>query len=275
MSNIYENYEKLKVYIKKCGKAAIAFSAGVDSTFLLSVACETIGSSNVLAITASLNSVPKRELEEGRDFCKSLGVRLVELSLDELKIEGFSENPKNRCYICKKSIFTEIIKTARENGFEHVFEGSNLDDMGDYRPGMQAIKELLVESPLKESGLSKSEIRALSKELNLKTWNKPSFACLSSRIAYGETISYEKLNMVEKAEQLLLDKGFTQFRVRVHGNSNIIGRIEVLPEEFEKMLDDELRSEIYDKLKALGFAYVALDLAGYRTGSMNEVLKNI
>ena len=188
---------------------------------------------------------------------------------EELDIEGFSQNPPNRCYICKKELFQKIIKIALENNIASIAEGSNLDDLGDYRPGLQAVAELGVKSPLREVGFTKHEIRVLSAYLGVPTATKQSFACLSSRFPYGETINKEKLMMVDKAEQLLLDMGFNQFRVRIHGK---VARIEILPQDFPRMLDEATRVTVYDKLQEYGFDYVSLDLKGYRTGSMNEVL---
>ena len=187
---------------------------------------------------------------------------------EELEIEGFRHNPKNRCYLCKHELFEKIWKIARAEGLNAVVEGSNTDDEGDYRPGLTAVRELGVLSPLRHVGLSKAEIRELSREFGLPTWDKQSFACLSSRFVYGETISEERLSMVDRAEQLLLDEGFHQVRVRIHGT---LARIEVDPFEFEKLLS--LRETITAAFKEYGFTYVTMDLTGYRTGSMNEVLK--
>nr|MCR4900872.1 ATP-dependent sacrificial sulfur transferase LarE [Treponema sp.] len=229
-----------------------------------------------VAVTVRSHLFPAREKTEAADFCKRQGIEHIFIDSDEMKIQGFKENPKDRCYICKKSIFEEIIAVARESGLEYVCEGSNLDDNGDYRPGLKAIAELGVKSPLRDCGLWKSEIRAISKELGLATWKKPSFACLASRFVYGEIITEEKLGMLEKAEQLLLDLGFVQERVRIHSfgtgeTSGIIARIEVAPEDFTKLL--EHREKIVTEFKALGFNYVSMDLQGYRSGSMNETLQ--
>ena len=188
---------------------------------------------------------------------------------EELDIEGFRQNPKNRCYLCKHELFEKILEIANEYQINAVAEGSNMDDNGDYRPGLVAVAELGIKSPLREALLNKKEIRTLSKEMGLPTWDKQSFACLSSRFVYGETISEEKLGMVDKAEQLLLDLGFHQVRVRIHGD---IARIEVLPDEIESLVSGENREKIYSYLKQLGFSYVTLDLGGYRMGSMNETL---
>lgn len=263
-----EKYQLLKDIIEKKGSAAIAFSGGVDSTFLLKVAHEVLGD-RLIAVTATSSTYPERELKEAIKYAKDMGVKHIIISSEELDIEGFASNPKNRCYFCKKELFTKIKDVAIENGVEYVFDGSNLDDTGDFRPGMQAARELEVVSPIKEAALTKKDIRELSKEMGLPTWNKPSFACLSSRFPYGNKITLPKLNMVDKAEQYLLDMGITQVRVRHHGE---IARIEVSPEEREKFFNIEIMDSIGKEFKKIGFTYVTLDMLGYRTGSMNEVL---
>ncbi len=273
MDLLHEKYEILQNYLKELGSVAVAFSSGVDSTFLLRVALDTLGSENVIAVTASSCSFPKRELNEAKDFCKKNQIRHIVCQSEELDIEGFRKNPKNRCYLCKHELFEKILAIAGEYHIRAVVEGSNMDDNGDYRPGLVAVSELGIKSPLRHAKLYKEEIRELSKELGLPTWNKQSFACLSSRFVYGETISEEKLDMVDKAEQLLLDLGFHQVRVRIHGNENgLIARIEIMPEEFSRLISEEIRTQIYAYLKKLGFSYVTLDLQGYRTGSMNETI---
>lgn len=266
---LQEKYLNLQAYLKKLGSVAVAFSGGLDSTFLLRVAHDVLGE-NAIAVTASSCTFPERELREAQSFCEQNGIRHIVCKSEELDIDGFRQNPKNRCYLCKHELFEKIWAIANENGIAAVAEGSNMDDNGDYRPGLIAVKELGVKSPLREAQLNKEEIRQLSKELGLPTWNKQSFACLSSRFVYGETISEEKLKMVDKAEQLLLDLGFHQVRVRIHG---LIARIEILPGEFQRILQDDVRKNIYLQLKTLGFTYVTLDLLGYRTGSMNETLQ--
>ncbi len=223
----------------------------------------------MVAVTASSCSFPQRELQEAKDFCAQYGIEHIVCRSEELEIEGFKANPTNRCYLCKRELFEKIWAIAKERGLAAVVEGSNMDDNGDYRPGLVAVKELGVDSPLRAAGLSKDEIRQLSRELGLSTWNKQSFACLSSRFVYGETIDEQKLGMVDRAEQLLLDQDFHQVRVRIHGT---IARIEVLPAEFERLIRPETREPLSAQLKELGFTYVTLDLNGYRTGSMNETL---
>jgi uncharacterized protein len=255
------------------GPAAVSFSGGVDSTLMTYAAAEALGREHVLAVTARSASFPERELKEAAAFCAEHGIRHEIIDSEELDIEGFSQNPPNRCYLCKHELFTKIGVLAAQNGFSVVLEGSNADDAGDYRPGMQAVAELGVKSPLREAGLDKEDIRAISKALGLKTWDKQSFACLSSRFVYGEDITPEKLGMVDKAEQYLLDRGFRFVRVRVHGQAHWIARIEVLPEEIPKLTAADSFAEVHRTLKALGFAYVTVDLGGYRTGSMNDTLE--
>ena len=268
MSDLEVKYQKLLDYLKGLESVAVAFSGGVDSTFLLAAAKEALGD-NVIALTAKSCLFPESEAGEAEEFCKNIGVKQIVLDLGDTELPSFQYNPPNRCYICKKGLFQKFLEKAKKNQMVCVAEGSNMDDLGDYRPGMQAITELGIKSPLRAAELTKAEIRELSKQMNLPTWSKPSFACLASRFVYGETITKEKLAMVERAEDLLREQGFRQFRVRIHGTN---ARIELLPEDIPRMLDENLRKEIVDKLKRYGFTYITLDLEGYRTGSMNEVL---
>lgn len=266
-----EKLARLRRHLEELGSVAIAFSSGVDSTFLLKVASDTLGE-RCAAITVKSRVFPERESREADNFCLKEGIRHIVLTSDELKIEGFRQNPANRCYICKKHLFSHMLDAAHEAGYAFLAEGSNVDDLGDYRPGLLAIAELHIESPLRQAGLTKAEIRYLSREMDLPTWSKPSYACLASRFVYGEEITPEKLSMVDQAEQLLHDMGLRQYRVRIHGN---IARIEVLPEEFSVIIEDNNRQRINSELRKYGFAYVTLDLLGYRTGSMNEVLSKV
>ncbi len=265
------SFAKLKLLrerLRGLGGAVVAFSSGVDSTFLLRVAHEELGD-RVVAVTARSHSFPKRELDEATAFCNADGIRHVVIDSEELDIPGFAENPPDRCYHCKRELFSKLLAFAHENGLAAVLEGSNIDDDGDYRPGRRAIRELGILSPLHEAGLTKSEIRALSREMGLSTSDKPSFACLASRFPYGERITAAGLERVEKAEQWLLDAGLglTQLRVRSHGD---LARIEVPPADISRLA--ARAAEIAAAFKDLGFSYVTLDLLGYRTGSMNEVL---
>ncbi len=269
MNNLQEKYHILKKYINSLESVAVAFSSGVDSTFLLKVAHDVL-KDKAIAVTARSCSFPERELQEAVAFTKAIGIVHRIVDSEELEIEGFSQNPENRCYLCKKELFSKIKNIVRENGLQEVVEGSNMDDLGDYRPGLAAIQELGVKSPLRYAGLTKEEIRQLSRELGLPTSEKQSFACLSSRFPYGQCITPEKLKMVDEAEQLLLDLGFRQVRVRHHGT---LARIEIAEEEFVKIMKKEVRDKVYHRLNEIGFIYVSLDLSGYRTGSMNETLK--
>ena len=265
---LLDKYDRLKDYLASFGSVAVAFSSGVDSTFLLYAAKEALGD-HAIAVTASSCSFPERELKEAKEYCQKMGIRHFVIKSEELEIEGFSHNPKNRCYLCKHELFEKIGALAKEQGINEIAEGSNLDDNGDYRPGLQAVAELGVKSPLRHIGFTKQEIRELSQYLNIPTWNKQSFACLSSRFPYGDLINEKKLKMVDRAEQLLLDMGFHQLRVRIHGD---VARIELLPDEFPKFMEEKTRLSVYKKFKEYGFSYVTLDVLGYRMGSMNETL---
>ena len=266
---IEQKHENLKDYLRELGGVAIAFSSGVDSTFLLKTAHDVLGD-KVIAVTARSCSFPKRELDEASSFCEKEGITHVICDSEELEIDGFSKNPPNRCYLCKRELFTKIWAVAKEYGIVHVAEGSNMDDTGDYRPGLIAVSELGVKSPLRYAELNKQEIRQLSREMGLPTWDKQSFACLTSRFPYGEEINIPRLTMIDKAEQFLLDMGFRQVRVRYHGN---LARIETDADGFDLMMSKSNREKIHDAFKTIGFTYIALDLMGYRTGSMNETLE--
>lgn len=261
-------FQKLKDSLQDLGSVAIAYSGGVDSTFLLKVATDVLGN-NVIAITAKSSTYPQREFEEAVKYIEGIGSKHIVIISEELEIEGFAKNPINRCYFCKKELFSKIRKVADDNNINAVLDGSNADDISDFRPGTKAAMELKVISPLKDAGFTKNDIRALSKKFGVPTWNKPAFACLSSRFPYGNEITVEKLSMVERAEQLLMDLGFRQIRVRHHED---IARIEVNAEERDKFFDIKIMDKVANELKSIGFKYVTLDLLGYRTGSMNEVL---
>jgi uncharacterized protein len=266
-----EKQARLKECLQDLGSVTVAFSGGVDSSFLLKSAHDALGN-RVIAVTGRSLSFPRRELDAARDFARALGVRHVLVDSEELDLEGFSGNPPNRCYLCKKELFTKINALAAEQRGGQVVEASNMDDEGDYRPGLQAIAELGVVSPLRLAGMTKADIRALSKAMGLATWNKPSFACLASRFPYGERIDPERLRRIDAAEQFLLDMGFGQVRVRFHDQGKL-ARIEVDEKGFELLAGANIRKQVDARFRELGFTYVAADLQGYRTGSMNEGLR--
>lgn len=266
--NLDAKLAHLESILKNYGNGILAFSGGVDSSFLLAIAYETLGD-KLLAVTADSETYPLRELEWARKVIAQVGAPHLVIKTEELANPEFAQNPHNRCYHCKSELFGKLKEIASDKGFTYIFDGANADDVHDYRPGMQAGRELGVVSPLKEANLNKEEIRILSQRFNLPTWDKPSFACLSSRFPYGEEITTAKLRQVDQGEDFLRDLGFKQLRVRHHGN---IARIEVPLEDLRRVLDEELRNKINDYFKALGFNYVTIDLAGFRSGSMNEVL---
>lgn len=263
-----EKLFELKKYIKDLGSVAVAYSAGVDSTFLLKVAHDVLGD-KCIALTAVAPIFSSGDKKEGEEFCEKEGITQVFVEGDMLSREDFVSNPKDRCYHCKYRLFSKMKEIGRANDAAALLEGSNTDDMGDYRPGMKAIAELEVKSPLLKCGLSKEEIRRLSKEMGLPTAQKQSSACLASRIPYGEVITEEKVKQIDKGEQILKNLGFQYYRLRLHGE---LVRIEVMPEELERLATKNVRERLVTELKALGFLYVTMDLQGYRRGSLNEVL---
>ncbi len=269
MGTMAEAGARLDEVLRGLESVAVAFSGGVDSSLLLARSVKVLGRDRVLAVTATSPTYPQAELASARRLAEDLGSRHAVIESNELEIAGFSENPPDRCYHCKTELFTKLKEVAARENLKHVAEGSTVDDGKDYRPGSKAACELAVRSPLNEAGLTKEDVRALSKEMGLPTWDKPAKACLASRFPYGETIDEEKLAVVEKAEAALDAIGFSQLRVRHHGT---IGRIELASADIARFADPALREKVVAAVKAAGFKYVALDLEGYRTGSMNETL---
>jgi uncharacterized protein len=263
-----EKYQRLLDFIAAQGSAAVAFSGGVDSSFLCYAAKAALGS-KAIAVTIVSPMLPKSEIDCAADVAQRVGIEHILVEESEIDAE-VAANPKDRCYHCKKIEFGNILDAARSKGIAVVLDGSNMDDLGDYRPGLKALEELRIVSPLREAGMTKADIRELSRRFNLPTWDKPAFACLASRIPYGETISREKLNRVEKAEDALRLRGFRQFRVRSHGD---IARIEVAPDERSLFFREDALDTISRELKSFGFLYVAFELEGYKMGSLNKVLQ--
>jgi uncharacterized protein len=259
--------EQLKNNLRKMQSVAIAYSGGADSTFLVNVSHDLLGE-KAIAITATSSTYPQRELEQAKKFAKHIGIKHMIINSEETEIGDFSKNPSDRCYYCKKELFSKIKQIANNEHLNYVLDGSNVDDATDYRPGMKALKELGVVSPMKDVGLTKQEIKELSRAMHLDTWDKPAFACLASRFPYGVEITKPRLEQVEKAESFLHSLAVKQFRVRYHTE---VARIEVSKKDFQIILTHS--DEIAKKFKELGFKYITLDIEGYRTGSLNEVLK--
>jgi len=264
-----KKFESLKRILKELGSVVVAYSGGVDSTFLLKAAIDMLDAENVLACVSAGVVEPKHVLKRAKKIAKDFGVRLQTIDTDELKDPNFVANKADRCFHCKSHLCQELLDIAHQKGLKHVVFGTNLDDLDDFRPGNRAMKVFGVRSPLAEAGLTKKDIRALSRKLGLETADVPASPCLASRLAYGLEISEQRLNQIEKAEDFLRTLGLIEFRVRHH---DTIARIEVHPEDFKKVSIEPNRSKIFKKLKSLGFKYITIDLQGFRSGAMNEIL---
>lgn len=260
-AELQRKYEQLREDLHALGSVAVAFSGGVDSSLLMKVAHDVLGE-NAVALTGNSPSVPARELEEAHAFCEQEGIRQVVVATHEFEIAGFDHNPENRCYLCKSALFDALEETARELDIAHLADGTNADDDDTLRPGSRAVHERGINSPLRDCGFTKRDIRQLARELGLSCWDKPSFACLNTRFEFGDLITQEKLDMVNRAEEVLLDLGFTQLRVRMSGTT---ARIEVPPKDIARLTEEKTRTEIVSAFAQIGFKHVAADLAGYKT----------
>jgi pyridinium-3,5-biscarboxylic acid mononucleotide sulfurtransferase len=258
----------LQGVIRGYESVVVAFSAGADSTLVAKVAADVLGE-RALAVTSASESLAERELAEALEYAESLGINHRVIYTRELQNPDYLANPTNRCYHCKTELYDHLVELARQEGYRHVANGLNLDDLGDYRPGLQAAKEHDVRAPLQEAGLTKPDVRAISRLLDVPTWDKPAMACLSSRVPYGESITGEKLRQIDQAEQVIRDLGYRQLRVRHHGQ---VARIELPADQLVQFVSEHA-ALVSERLKALGFLYVTLDLGGFRSGSMNDVLK--